>query len=38
MDNQGLTETMQKLLLVMQRLDEKIAPMLDADGEHFSKR
>ncbi|KAL6343770.1 hypothetical protein AAG906_027540 [Vitis piasezkii] len=38
MDNQGLTETMQKLLLVMQRLDEKIAPMLEADGEHFSKR
>ncbi|XXG84710.1 hypothetical protein AAC387_Pa10g2170 [Persea americana] len=38
MDDQELTERMQKLLFVMQRLDEKIAPMLEADGEHFSKR
>lgn len=38
MDDQELTERMQKLLIVMQRLDEKIAPMLEADGEHFSKR
>jgi hypothetical protein len=29
---------MQKLLIVMQRLDEKIAPMLEADGELFSER
>lgn len=35
---QELTETMQKLLIVMQRLDEKIAPMLEADGEKFNKR
>ncbi|XP_017975233.1 PREDICTED: cytosolic purine 5'-nucleotidase isoform X2 [Theobroma cacao] len=38
MDDQELTESMQKLLIVMQRLDEKIAPMLDADGELFNKR
>ncbi|XP_010558821.2 PREDICTED: 5'-nucleotidase domain-containing protein 4-like, partial [Tarenaya hassleriana] len=33
-----LTETMQKLLVVMQRLDEKIGPMLESDGELFNKR
>ncbi|KAJ8766445.1 hypothetical protein K2173_022504 [Erythroxylum novogranatense] len=38
MDNQELTESMQKLLIVMQRLDEKIAPMLEIDGELFNKR
>ncbi|XP_011011700.1 PREDICTED: 5'-nucleotidase domain-containing protein 4-like isoform X2 [Populus euphratica] len=38
MDDQELTESMQKLLIVMQRLDEKIAPMLEADGELFSER
>lgn len=38
MDDQELTETMQKLLIVMQRLDQKIAPMLEADGELFNKR
>ncbi|KAG2721170.1 hypothetical protein I3760_02G069400 [Carya illinoinensis] len=38
MDHQELTESMQKLLIVMQRLDEKIAPMLEADGELFNKR
>ncbi|XP_031496925.1 uncharacterized protein LOC116262049 [Nymphaea colorata] len=38
MGDQELTETMQKLLIVMQRLDEKIAPMLEADGEKFNKR
>ena len=38
MDEQELTESMQKLLIVMQRLDEKIGPMLEADGEHFNKR
>ena len=38
MDDQELTESMQKLLIVMQRLDHKIAPMLEADGEHFNKR
>ncbi|GFZ11542.1 HAD-superfamily hydrolase, subfamily IG, 5'-nucleotidase [Actinidia rufa] len=37
MDDQELTESMQKLLIVMQRLDNKIAPMLEADGEHFNK-
>lgn len=38
MGDQELTESMQKLLIVMQRLDEKIAPMLEADGELFNKR
>ncbi|KAK9161863.1 hypothetical protein Syun_008204 [Stephania yunnanensis] len=38
MDDQELTESMQKLLIVMQRLDDKIGPMLEADGEHFNKR
>ena len=38
MDDKELTESIQKLLIVMQRLDNKIAPMLEADGEHFNKR
>lgn len=38
MDDQELTESMQKLLIVMQRLDEKIAPLLEADGDDFNKR
>jgi Fe-S cluster biogenesis protein NfuA len=29
---------MQKLLIVMQRLDNKIAPMLEADGGLFNSR
>ncbi|KAE8714263.1 hypothetical protein F3Y22_tig00110198pilonHSYRG00087 [Hibiscus syriacus] len=37
MVDQELTESMQKLLIVMQRLDEKIAPLLE-DGELFNKR
>ncbi|CAN6548352.1 unnamed protein product [Malus baccata var. baccata] len=38
LDDQELSESMQKLLIVMQRLDQKIAPMLEADGELFNKR
>ncbi|XP_024022937.1 cytosolic purine 5'-nucleotidase [Morus notabilis] len=38
MDDQELTDSMQKLLIVMRRLDEKIATMLEADGELFNKR
>nr|GEX15224.1 5'-nucleotidase domain-containing protein 4 isoform X1 [Tanacetum cinerariifolium] len=38
MDDKELTESVQKLLIVMQRLDEKIAPMLEEDGEHFNNR
>ncbi|XP_071940179.1 uncharacterized protein [Coffea arabica] len=38
MDDKELTDSMQKLLVVMQRLDQKIAPMLEADGEHFNRR
>ncbi|KAH7294524.1 hypothetical protein KP509_27G004400 [Ceratopteris richardii] len=33
-----LAENMHKMLLIMQHLDKKIAPMLEADGEHFNKR
>ncbi|KAL9237571.1 hypothetical protein vseg_012103 [Gypsophila vaccaria] len=38
LDDQELTESLQKLLIVMQKLDEKIAPMLDSDGELFNQR
>ena len=38
MNDQELTESMQKLLIVMQRLDEKIVPLLESDGELFNKR
>ncbi|XP_057417156.1 uncharacterized protein LOC130711506 [Lotus japonicus] len=38
MKDEDLTESMQKLLIVMQRLDEKIAPMLEEDGELFNSR
>ncbi|KAM1191495.1 hypothetical protein ACFX2I_011959 [Malus domestica] len=38
LEDQELSESMQKLLIVMQRLDQKIAPMLEADGELFNKR
>ncbi|XP_010439871.1 PREDICTED: 5'-nucleotidase domain-containing protein 4-like [Camelina sativa] len=38
LDDQELTETMQKLLIVMQRLDDKIGLMLESDGELFNKR
>ncbi|KAK7264794.1 hypothetical protein RJT34_32405 [Clitoria ternatea] len=38
LNDEELTDSMQKLLIVMQRLDEKIAPMLDEDGELFNSR
>jgi len=38
MDNENLSQSMQRLLVVMQRLDGKIAPMLEADGVLFNKR
>ncbi|CAK9170139.1 unnamed protein product [Ilex paraguariensis] len=38
LNDKELTESIQKLLIVMQRLDQKIAPMLEADGEHFNRR
>ncbi|GAB2265537.1 hypothetical protein Dimus_000585 [Dionaea muscipula] len=38
MDDQELTENMQKLLILMQRLDQAIAPMMERDGELFSER
>lgn len=38
LDDKELTDSMQKLLIVMQRLDEKIGPMLESDGELFNKR
>lgn len=38
MNDDELTDCMQKLLIVMQRLDQKIAPMLERDGELFNTR
>ncbi|XP_024371454.1 uncharacterized protein [Physcomitrium patens] len=38
MDERELTENMQKLFVLMSRVDQKIAPMLDADGEYFNQR
>ncbi len=38
MEDRELAENMQKLLLLMSRLDQKIAPMLEADGEYFNQR
>jgi len=38
MDNENLSQSMKKLLVVMQKLDGKIAPMLEADGALFNKR
>lgn len=38
LDDEELSESMQKLLIVMQRLDQKIALLLESDGELFNKR
>ncbi|EYU31647.1 hypothetical protein ABFS82_07G114900 [Erythranthe guttata] len=38
MDDKELNESIQKLLIVMQRLDNKIGPMMESDGELFNKR
>ncbi|KAL9671670.1 hypothetical protein QQ045_009240 [Rhodiola kirilowii] len=38
LDDLELTESMQKLLIIMQKLDREIAPMLEAEGEHFNQR
>lgn len=38
MEDKELTERIQRLLVVMQRLDAKIAPLLEIDGEHFNRR
>ena len=38
MENKELAESIQKLLIVMQRLDQKIAPLLESDGELFNTR
>lgn len=38
MEDKELAESMQKLLIVMQRLDHKIAPLLDSDGGLFNTR
>lgn len=37
MQAQGVNETLGQLLMVMEALDEKIAPMLEQDGSHFNK-
>ncbi|KAJ7559103.1 hypothetical protein O6H91_04G070100 [Diphasiastrum complanatum] len=38
MNGEELADSMQKLLVVMARLDQKIAPMLEADGNYFNQR
>lgn len=38
MDERKLADYMRKMLLLMQRLDQEIAPMLEADGKYFNKR
>ncbi|GER31471.1 cytosolic purine 5-nucleotidase [Striga asiatica] len=38
MDDKELSESIQKLLIVMQRLDQKIGPMMESDGELFNQR
>ncbi|KAL3688341.1 hypothetical protein R1sor_014650 [Riccia sorocarpa] len=38
MDGDSLADHMQKLLLLMGRLDQRIAPMLEADGQFFNPR
>ncbi|XP_042055138.1 5'-nucleotidase domain-containing protein 4-like isoform X1 [Salvia splendens] len=38
MENNELAESIQKLLIVMQRLDHKIAPLMESDGELFNTR
>ncbi|KAL1807496.1 hypothetical protein ACET3Z_024486 [Daucus carota] len=38
MEDHKLNESIQRLLVVMQRLDAKIAPLLERDGEHFNRR
>lgn len=37
-DEEAVNETLAQLLFVMERLDDKIGPMLEQDGHHFSKR
>lgn len=37
-DEEGINETLAQLLMVMEKLDERIGPMLEADGQHFNKR
>ncbi|XP_051127846.1 uncharacterized protein LOC127249189 [Andrographis paniculata] len=38
MDDRELTGSIQKLLIVMQRLDRKIAPLMESDGNVFNNR
>lgn len=38
MEDKELTGSIQKLLIVMQRLDHKIAPLMESDGELFNRR
>jgi len=37
-DGEAVNETLAQLLFVMERLDDKISPMLEQDGRHFSQR
>lgn len=37
-DAEAVNETLAQLLFIMERLDDKIGPMLEQDGHHFSGR
>lgn len=37
-DEEALNETLAQLLMVMEKLDDRIGPMLEQDGRHFNAR
>lgn len=37
-DEEAVNETLAQLLLVMEKLDDRIAPMLEQDGRFFNRR
>jgi hypothetical protein len=37
-DEEAVNETLAQLLMVMEKLDDRIGPMLEQDGKHFNLR
>ena len=37
-DEEAVNETLAQLLMVMEKLDDRIGPMLEQDGKHFNMR
>jgi hypothetical protein len=37
-DEEAVNETLAQLLMVMEKLDDRIGPMLEQDGRHFNLR